>query len=162
MFFLKKWFFCLILSWKDSGPSWRLKIIFVKQCFTTKFYRRDTDLLTKIATVQGVWTPTFSMFFKNVWNFDFQNLFMQFTFTRKFQKAMFLTRFDSFLTPFWLHLVTKTLVLPEEQKIIFENQVSTTEFRHRDTALLTKIANVLGPEHPLFSVCKNILFFPFQ
>ena len=55
--------------------------------------------------------------------------------------------FDSFLTS---SCHENTLVLPEEQKIIFENQVSTTEFRHRDTALLTKIATVLGAWTPTF------------
>ena len=44
---------------------------------------------------------------KKVWNFDFQNLFMQFTFTRKFQKAMFLRRFDPLFTTFWHNLVTE-------------------------------------------------------
>ena len=33
VFFWKSDFFCLILSWKDSGPSWRLKIIFWKTVF---------------------------------------------------------------------------------------------------------------------------------
>jgi hypothetical protein len=38
--------------------------------------------------------------FENVWNFNFQNLFMQFTFTRTFQKAMFWHDFQEISTVF--------------------------------------------------------------
>ena len=68
-----------------------------------------------------LWTseqPLFNVF-KNVWNFDFQNLFMQFTFTRKFQKSRFSTRFDSLLSPFELDLVTKAHWFPLNKKKSF-------------------------------------------
>ena len=79
---------------------------FAKHGFTTEFSRRNTTFSTEIPTVLGVWTLYFQ-YFKKVWNFDFQNLFMQFTFTRKFQKAMFLRRFDPLFTTFWHNLVTE-------------------------------------------------------
>ena len=44
---------------------------------------------------------------------------MQFTFTRKFQKSRFSTRFDSLLSPFELDLVTKTHWFPLNKKKSF-------------------------------------------
>ena len=91
------------------------------------------------------------MFFKNVWNFDFQNLFHTiYVYTEISESNVFDTIWLLFYSFFTSSCHENTLVLPEEQKIIFENQVSTTEFRHRDTALLTKIATVLGAWTPTF------------
>ncbi len=147
-------------SWHETTlvipEDW--KLIFEKQCSTTKFCRRDTTFQTKIATVLDAWTLTFQCFWKTLF-FSFSIVSFLVPCEKIFwwtENVEDFTVLDSFLT--WSCHVN-TLVLPEEQKNIFENQVSTTEFRHRGTASLTKISTVLMPEHPLFNVCKNIMFF---
>ena len=64
------------------------KLNFVKHSFTTEFSHRNTTFLTEIPTVLDVWTLYFQYFQKR-WNFDFQNLFMQFTFTGNFRNQCF-------------------------------------------------------------------------
>ena len=102
---------------------------FEKHSFTTEISHRDTTFSTEIATVLNGWALSFQCFQKRL-KFRFSKLVHAIYVYKKFSESKV---FDTFWLPFVSFLTwschENTLVLPEQQKIIFENQVFTTEFR---------------------------------
>ena len=98
-----------------------------------------------------------------MWNFDFQNLFKQFTFTRNFQKSRFSTRFEPFLCLFGQDLVTNahwSFVRNEILflKIMFCRLISV----HVAQLRWLKQWPSWTSEQPLFNVCGKFCVFRFE
>ena len=117
---------------------------FEKHSFTTELSHRDTTFSTEIATVLNGWALSFQCFQKRL-KFRFSKSLHAIYVYKKFSESEV---FDTFWLPFVSFLTwpchENTLVLPEQLKTIFENQVSTTEFRRRGTTSLTKIVTLLS------------------
>ena len=112
-----------------------------------------------------LWTSEHPLFnvFKNLWNFDFKNLFKQFTFTRNFQKSRFSTRFDPVFRLFGRDLVTKAHWSLVGNKISFlKNMFSRLTSVHVGQLRWLKQRTSSTSEHPIFNVCEKFTVFRFE
>ncbi len=134
---------------------------FEKHSFTTEFSHRDTTFSTEIATVLNGWALSFQCFQKRL-KFRFSKLVHAIYVYKEISEINVLTRFDSFLTPFWLDLVTKThwSFLNNKKsflKIKFSrlNSVCVTQTNWPKTQLFWT------RQQSGFSVCEKYLVFSF-